>query len=249
MKKYLFLAFIAFVLCGCGDSHEALDNTTDKTDETRKDENNDDEFKYPDATGAWASPYFITEYLVAAEIAVENKNGTLCLKVSGDEYYTHFPSDIPKEALELANMYNDNSYNRAIHPGMTPALAYPIEKISINCDADFDAEHSAGEPLDDIAQLEYCSFYPFIENGYKHFPITYEWPYGDRIRYTLKFADINADVTKLMWAYFLTSKISPSYVAKIDFVSQPETPGEYTFTLEMTTNGETLKTEFTHTFE
>ena len=94
MRKYLFLAFIAFVLCGCSESSGILE---DKTDETRKDENKE----YPDETGTWVTSHFITEYLVASEIAVENKNGTLCLKVLGDEYYTHFPSDISKEALEL----------------------------------------------------------------------------------------------------------------------------------------------------
>ena len=63
------------------------------------------------------------------------------------------------------------------------------------------------------------------------------------------FAQINADRTKLMWADFITSQISPSYVAQIEFLTPPEKAGEYAFTLEMTTNGETLKTEFTHTFE
>lgn len=247
MKKYLFLAFIAFVLCGCSESSGILE---DKTDETRKDDNKDDNVEVPaEETGTWVTSHFITEYLVASEIAVENKNGTLCLKVLGDEYYTHYPSDISKEALELANMYNDNSYTGGIHPGAHPALAYPLDKITICCDKDFDAEHPAGESLDDIAQLGFCSFYPFVENGYNYFPMPDDWWYNDRVRYTMPFASVNAEVTKLLWAYFLTSKISPSYVAKIDFVSQPETPGEYAFALEMTTNGETLKTEFTHTFE
>lgn len=249
MRKILLLALIAFALCGCGDSIGALDNTTDKTDETRKDENKDDNVEVPaEETGTWVTSHFITEYLVASEIAVENKNGTLCLKVLGDEYYT-YTSNVSKEAIGLANIYNDNYYTGGIHPGMHPALAYPLDKITISCDADFDAEHPAGEPLDDIAQLGFCSFYPFIENGYQYFPMPDDWWYNDRIRYTMPFASVNAEVTKLLWAYFLTSRISPSYVAKIEFASQPAEPGEYTFTLEMTTNGETLKTEFTHTFE
>lgn len=226
MKKYLFLVFLASAFCCCKKS----DSSTEIP-----------------AEGTRVTSHYITNYLEASEIAVDNKNGTLCLKVSGEEYNTLH--EVPKKALELANLYNDNSCKIGVHPGETPALAYPIEKLSICCDTDFDAEHSAGEPLDDIAQLGYCSFYPFIENGYKHFPMTYGWPYGDRVRYTLKFADVNANVTKLMWAYFLTYKISPSYVAKIEFLSQPAEPGEYTFTLEMTTNGETFTTEFTHTFE
>ena len=44
MKKYLFLAFIAFVLCGCSESSGILE---DKTDETRKDDNKDDNVEVP----------------------------------------------------------------------------------------------------------------------------------------------------------------------------------------------------------
>ena len=225
MRKLLFLAFIAFALCGCKE---------------------DSPSEIP-VTGTKPSPHYITEYLVASKIDVEvNKDsGKLCLKVSGDEYTTWHKNNISEEALYFIELYNDKSYYGSVHPGMTPALAYPLDKITIYCDKDFDAEHPAGEALDKIALLYFSSYYPFIEGGYKGIhPFNY-----DRISYIMRFDDVNADRSKLMCAHFLTSKISPSYVAEIEFLSQPAEPGEYTFTLEMTTNGETLKTEFTHTFE
>jgi len=226
MRKLFFVAFVAFALFGCKES---------------------DSFSEMPETGTWASPHYITEYLVASEIDVEvnKESGDLCLKVSGEEYQTWDKNEISKEALYFINLYNDKTYRGGVHPGMTPALAYPLDKITISCDRDFDAKHPAGEPLDKIALLYFSSFYPFIEGGCEGIhPFNY-----DRLSYIMNFYNVNADRTKLMCAQFLTSKISPSYVAKIDFVSQPEEPGEYTFTLEMTTNGETLKTEFTHTFE
>ena len=225
MRKLLFGAIAAFALWGCKE---------DSPSEILE-------------TGTKPSPHYITEYLVASKIDVEvNKDsGKLCLKVSGDEYTTWHKNNISEEALYFIELYNDKSYHGSVHPGMTPALAYPLDKITIYCDKDFDAEHPAGEPLDKIALLYFSSYYPFIEGGYKGIhPFNY-----DRISYIMHFDDVNADRTKLMCAHFLTSKISPSYVAEIEFLSQPAELGEYTFTLEMTTNGETLKTEFTHTFE
>ena len=218
MKKILFLAFIALSFCSCKDKHEA----------------------------SWASKHFITEYLVATEIAVVDVNGTLCLEVSGEEYSV---GQRDAKAMELTNLYNDNDFWGGVTPGLHPALAYPIDKVTIYSNKDFDAEHPAGEPLDDIAQFGFASYYPYISNGYKDFQKTDDWWYYDRVRFSMPFASVNAEVTKLIEAYYTTWQISPSYVAKIEFASQPEKAGEYTFTIEMTTNGETFSAEFTHTFE
>lgn len=198
-------------------------------------------------TETWYSRHFITEYIVASKIEVEinKESGELCLKVFGDEYKTWNNKEISQEALYFINLYNDNAYYGRVQPGMSRALAYPLDKITICCDKDFDAEHPAGTPLDKIALLYFSTFYPYIEGGYK----SLDSYYNDRIRRMMNFAQINADRTKLMWADFITSQISPSYVAQIEFLTPPEKAGEYAFTLEMTTNGETLKTEFTHTFE
>lgn len=227
MKKLFIMAFIAFALCGC--------------------KGEDSSPEIPE-TGTWRSPHFITEYLVASAMDVEinKESGEVYLKVSGDEYRTWNEHDISKEALYFINLYNDNYYYGGVHPGMSPALAYPLDKITIYCDKDFDAKHPAGEPLDKIALLHFSSFYPFIEGGYESFITHY-----DRIGYIMGFYQVNAyaDKTKLMCLDCITSQISPSYVAKIEFLSHPEKAGEYNFVLEVTTNGETFKIEFPYTFE
>lgn len=226
MKKLLFIIATCFIFFGCKGEDASPEMPETET---------------------WYSRHFITEYIVASKIEVEinKESGELCLKVFGDEYKTWNNKEISQEALYFINLYNDNAYYGRVQPGMSRALAYPLDKITIYCDKDFDAEHPAGTPLDKIALLYFSTFYPYIEGGYKNL----DSYYNDRIRRMMNFAQINADRTKLMWADFITSQISPSYVAQIEFLTPPEKAGEYAFTLEMTTNGETLKTEFTHTFE
>ena len=218
MRKILFLAFVALSFCSCKKEGDGM-------------------FK--------KSKHYITEYLVASEIDVDYVSGTLCLEVSGTEISVFNNNE---KAVALSNMYGDNGWTGVVGPGLQPALAYPIDKITIYSNKDFDAEHPAGEPLDDIVRLGFNSFYPFIANGYKYFPTSEEWWYPDRLPYSIPFADINAEVTKLIEAHFTTWQISPSYVAKIEFASEPTEAGKYTFTLEMTSNGETFETTFTHIF-
>ena len=241
MKKNLFFWIMALMICaavGCADKSSSLE--TD--DNTR----NEEELW---ETGVWESRHFITDYLVPSAIAVVvDEKGVLNLKVSGAEYPTT-EEVIPEEAKYFIKLYGDTAYEGYVHPGMSPALSYPIDKITIYCDKDFDAKHAAGEPLDDIAQLDFNSFYPFVKNGYQLFPKSEESPNGDTVHYELIFDSVDAELTKLIQAKFLTNKISPSYVAKIEFCSTPEVPGEYTFNLAVTINGETLTTTFTHTFE
>jgi hypothetical protein len=197
-------------------------------------------------TESWFSLHFITEYIVASKIEVEinKESGELCLKVLGDEYKTWNNKEISQEALYFINLYNDDSYYRVVQPGMNRALAYPLDKITICCDKDFDAEHPAGTPLDDIVALRLKTYYDFIKSGYK--------AYNDNapnISSALKvrnvnFEDINADNSKLASIELAHNTLSP-----ILFNSAPTELGEYPFTIEMTINGEVLKHSFNFTFE
>ena len=197
--------------------------------------------------GGYSTSHYITNYIVMEKIIVDNNDGALCIKVSGQDFCTLWPED-EEEGLYFADLYNDNSYDGVVRGFTNIALAYPLDKITISCDKDFDANHPAGEPLDDIAQLKYSSFYPFIENGYQHFSKD-DWEYRDCVGYSMNFDSINAEITKLVKAEFIPYLSGQGDIAKIEFASQPEKLGEYTFTLELTTNGETFSTEFTYTFE
>ena len=193
--------------------------------------------------GGYPTSHYITNYIVMEKIIVDNNDGALCIKVSGQDFCTLWPED-EEEGLYFADLYNDNSYEGVVSGFTNIALAYPLDKITISCEKDFDANHPAGEPLDDIAQLKYFSYYQFLENGYQRFSES-----RDCIGYSMNFDSINAEITKLVKAEFIPYLSGQGDIAKINFASQPEKAGEYTFTLEITTNGETFSTEFTHTFE
>lgn len=225
MKKYLILAILTFALCGCSDSS----NDIDKTNDTRHDEENLD-------TGVFPSSHFITSYRVPSKIEVKNISGTLNLIIHGEAYGPH--SD---EGKEFAEFYGDTSYDGCTFPGMSSSLAYPIDKITISCDTDFDAEHPAGEPLDDMVKLEFHSYYEYIKNGYKY-------PDGTSSYFLLNFCDIDAKVATLV-------KLEPFIAQLINvtplifFTATPAELGEYTFTLATEINGEVFKTSFAYTFE
>ena len=231
MKRFIYVAFAVFALCGCADHSN---NIKEPIDEPLNDE------KIPEG-GLDISEHYITGYLVPDEIEVKYTDYELYFDVvfSGDEYSTCDGKDTEdyKKAKYFIDLYGDTSFNGAVLPFMSTSIAYPIDKITIECDKDFDAEHPAGDPLDDIVMLYYSSYYRFIKSGY----VCAGGPWSGNVleHYILTFNKINSDVTKLIQE---TS-------AMLRFSSLPAEPGEYTFTLEMVVNGETLSAEFTYTFE
>ena len=239
MKKLLFLAFVAFVLCSCGDSL----NDVEITDNTRK----PIETWWVGGVRMWKSPHFITEYIVPSKVrAIHNAPGNIYIEVTGNVYKTFRGEDYKDydKALYFAQMYGDTSYNGSVQEGEHTALAYPIEKITMWCDADFDAEHPAGEPLDDIVELNFGTYDDFIKSGYSAYKDNPWWEDPAEEVLSLPFDSVNKDVTTLVAA-----NLGYFSVGNIKFISTPKELGEYTFTLEMVVNGETFSTEFTYTFE
>lgn len=218
MKKLFLAVLIAFTMFSCEERNDKPQNSYT------------------------SSPHYVSDYIVPSSIKVipisdiflVEFNGTIYPTFKGDGYKYN---DTVKSFSEL---YGDIYYTGAVKAGLHPALAYPIDDISIVCNNNFDDEHPAGGPLDDIVKMNYKSYYNFIKNGYQ--------PYAENLpneqdvdSFSWCFEDINAEKTKLI---SLKNKFTT-----INFASQPEKAGEYTFTLEMTINGETFETTFTHTFE
>ena len=225
MKRILLFVFVASLMSSCKES-------SDK-----------------EAIGSYIiSPHFISAYLMPAKIeALSNAPGHLYLKVTGDTYKTSADKNsINYDKVQyFSNLYGDTSYNK-ISSSFHNALAYPIEKITIYSEKDFDAEHPAGEPLDDIVKLNYQSYYGFVKSGYtayKYDNPAWVGPIADH--YVLNFNKITADVSRLV----VVSLAKDGSLAGVEFDSSPSTPGEYPFTIEMVVNGETLSAEFTYTFE
>ena len=235
MKKLFFAAITVLMLWGCGDS-----NPFDTTDDTRNPDENLE-------TGMWPSPHFITEYIAPSKVEVVGENGSLYLLFTGEKYETSNgeKSKNYDKAKYFIELYGDETYTGVVCPGAHSALAYPIDKITIYCDKDFDAEHPAGEPLDDIVKLGYTSYFNFVKGGYVYnFENT---PYYDVDLYTLTFDNVTSKVTKLMQV----GKQGSYYgaIPIVEFASNPAEPGKYDFVLETTINGKMYKTEFSFTFE
>ena len=240
MRKLLFMAFAAIALWGCGDAS----NDIEITDNTR----NETEILWgSNGERLWESPHFITEYVIPTKIkAICNVPGNIYIQATGDVYKTYRGKDYKdyNKALYFAKKYGDISYKGKVSEGQHTALAYPIEKITIWCDEDFDAEHPAGEPLDDIVNLKYTTFHKFIESGYKSTFDNPMWLDPEEEVFLLPFSSINADITKL-----IGSNLANYGIGNIKFISNPEELGEYTFTLEVTIKGEVFKHTFNFTFE
>ncbi len=223
MKRFLFLIVAISFMNSCKESSDDV------------------------TIGSHISPHFISAYLVPTKIEVlSNAPGHLYLSATGEVYKTSANKGSANydKVQYFSNLYGDTSYNRASQ-SFNNALAYPIDKITIYCKKDFDDKHSAGEPLDDIVKLDYQSYYDYVKSGYTSYKDNPDYIDKTVDHYVLSFNSITADISKLM----VVSLASPTSFAGVKFDSAPAEPGEYTFTLEMTTNGETLKTEFTHTFE
>lgn len=239
MKRIFFVAIAAMVLCSCGDSSNDIDVTNDTRTPT--------ETWWSGGFRMWASPHFITEYIIPSKIkAISNLPGNLYVEVTGDVYKTFRGKDYKdyNKALYFAQMYGDTSYNGGVHEGQHSALAYPIEKITICCNSDFNAEYPAGKPLDDIVKLDFKTYYDFIKSGYTAYKDNPWWLDPEEEDLSLPFDSINEDVTKLISVY-----LAHGSMGNIRFISTPDELGEYTFTLEMKINGEMFKSEFTYTFE
>lgn len=187
-------------------------------------------------TGMWYTPFFISNYLLLEEITC-----TPSELYNNEAYLIYYGENCGDKLSYFSKLYNDTSYNNFILPGSQQALAYPLDKITLSCNSDYDDKHPAGTPLDDIVKLKFTSYLDYIENGYQY-PEWYkkEKGYGlGEIPFEYYLSEINSDNTKL----------ASRAVSTITFTELPTVAGEYNFTLELTTNGETFTTTFTHVFD
>ena len=194
-------------------------------------------------TGVWPTPYMISNYVLTEEIVCSSSeiySNFVSLNYYGEDLLASLRATYERFSY-FSKLYNDNSFNKANTPGGYSALAYPIDKITLSCDSDYDAKHPAGTPLDDIVTIEFDSYWDFIQNGYQY-PDWYtvkekDWYGSMRLEYYL--SEINSDNTKL----------ASRKVNRLLFTELPTVLGGYNFTLELTTNGKTLTTTFTHVFD
>jgi hypothetical protein len=84
----------------------------------------------------------------------------------------------------LCTLHNDMSYKTRREyiavPNWGDSFKGDILSIDVISNADFDEQHPALSPLNDIIQLQSISPYPYIISGYK---ATYNWGYDEPTRY------------------------------------------------------------------
>ncbi len=69
---------------------------------------------------------------------------------------------------ELANYYGDVNFEAGVPEAAPPvALATSFREIHLVSDCDYDADHPAGTPLDDIAEVGWWSYAEYIDSGYE----------------------------------------------------------------------------------
>lgn len=199
---------------------------------------------------SYVTSHFITEFVDVNKIEIYSKGPgrSLHLNVKGEEYETYRDKDYEyyEKAKYFSNLYGDNSYNGRVTVGSHSVLAYPIEKITIWCEKDYDAEHPAGTPLDDIVALNFSTYNDFIKSGYKFYNEDLpEWERDRaRVEYRINFNEINEKTSNLSRIYLAQDNLGFIY-----FDSQPTEVGAYPFTIEVTINGKVMTKSFTHSFE
>lgn len=147
----------------------------------------------------------------------------------------------------LAKLYNDISFTGTTIPNKNKALSSAVESISIICNQDFDAEHTAGQPLDNIFKLFAGSPYGFIKSGYKDYTPLNAFPdyWIDMTRLQsegykpleLPLNAVNVDNTKMLYP-----------ICYLHFTKTPVNKGTYTFTIKMKVGEKEINSKFNATF-
>lgn len=152
----------------------------------------------------------------------------------------------------LAEKHRDTDYNREImyaagsnfmcatfggRYGITPDIA----KISIKSNNDFDVDHPAGTPLNDIVRLYATTVYPYIKSGYTE---TFDWSSDttgcfhylgcgtEDFPINALLSEINAE--DLIMA---GGNISYSNYGKLKFSKSPNLSKKHLLTVEMASDG------------
>lgn len=130
---------------------------------------------------------------------------------------------------ELSARYGDLSFNGYTQAIPRKAVNDSINRIEVKSVARFDAEHPAGSDVSEFVELQYVSYYDFIESGYGEVDKgeLSEWGNLDKYHgldgaafHKKALPEIKASDTKLMETDFL-----------LKFNKMPEDSGTYQFEL------------------
>lgn len=209
------------------------------------------------------SAHFIQEYFIPDSVSLEEypenashsaDNEVLEIRFWGTSVDEHTDAKLFEY---YARLYGDTGYGKELLPGSNRAVAEAFRSISVVSDTDFDAEHPAGTPLDDIVCLRGESAYEYIRSGYareKEYtncrkPLRELTP-DDRtlMRYTTAFKQNPWDRKYYAWGGFNISGLNEDKYNNLtlSFLKYPEKSAVHKLTFTFTkADGTTMKSEQT----
>ena len=133
--------------------------------------------------------------------------------------------------------YGDTAYNSDIfiHNNIIPEMSnYPhFTSINVTSDKDFDENHPAGTPLNDVIKIIYNSAYNYVSSGYKSdVPMIY-----------------NNDTEKLLCDLQPNDLALGLLTPSLAFIKEPDVLNVHTLTVECTNHtGESIKAQINYDF-
>ena len=180
--------------------------------------------RYPPVSGAIFCETFITSYIFPDKIHLRYGDGCIPFYVGGSSAVTS------GEIFDrLSQYYNDLSYNKWVVNGPNKAILGEIKSIQLETIEAFDEHHPAGSDMSDLVELQYISYYEFVQNGYQEEGSKIKEDYTDMSPYfyvdgakiyKVKLSEVNYSDMQL---------ISTDFVLK--FLGSPKEKGVYHFKL------------------
>ena len=175
-------------------------------------------------SGAAFCETFITSYIFPDKIHLRYGDGCIPFYVGGSGAVTS------GEIFDrLSQYYNDLSYNKWVLNGPNIAILGEIKSIQLETIEEFDEHHPAGSDMSDLVELQYISYYEFVQNGYQEEGSKIEEDYTDM---SLYFDREGAKIYKVKLSevnYSDMQLISTDFVLK--FLGSPKEKGVYHFKL------------------
>lgn len=171
----------------------------------------------------FVSKYFMPAYMLPDTLKagnsypIENNRHKINLKFKGFFISEKGELMAPKQGFEdleerslkfkeLSQSYGDTTYNDYKDIGFSPALGYPIKKISIVSNKDYDSNHPAGTDLSDVIECSMSSYWHHIKNNYRDYNYYDYYVYCSTKEYCIikKVADLDSEDLKIVGAYVMS---------------------------------------------
>lgn len=201
-------------------------------------------------TGVMKSSNYVQTYIAANDFDLKEAGDSgeyvIGIYFKGERISILHPAN--EEKFEkIAKSFHDVSYTGYVVPDANQALSEPLSFIGIICDKNYDADHDAGQSLEDIVLFCAISPYEFIQNGYKNITPANKYPdywYGMIMNrdggyrpIEMQVNAINCDNSSLLYP-----------ICYLYFRKGPINGGEYVFTVTIKIGNTEIVKNIKHQF-